>query len=91
MMKASKDPQWSIKGVMTTIWGDEGNEMDLYSALPGILYHADHAYTTAEEVDVALLKRKFDGICGADFDDYVYASKLESVSHSFGPYRLSRY
>lgn len=64
---------------MTTIWGDEGNEFDLYSALPGMLYQAEQAYTLREqeEVDVALLRKKFDGITGGDFDDYVYASKLE--------------
>lgn len=66
---------------MTTIWGDEGNEFDFYSALPGMLYQAEHAYTAREvdEVDAALLRRKFDGIVGADLDDYIYASKLECV------------
>lgn len=62
---------------MTTIWGDEGNEFDLYSALPGILYQAELAYTRQDEVDSALLRRKFDGIVGGDLDDYIYASKLE--------------
>lgn len=64
---------------MTTIWGDEGNEFDFYSALPGMLYQAEHAYTAREvdEVDATLLRRKFDGIVGADLDDYIYASKLE--------------
>lgn len=64
---------------MTTIWGDEGNEVNFWSTLPGILYQAEQAYTKSEEVDVGLLKKKFDGITGADFDDYCYASKLESV------------
>ena len=64
---------------MTTIWGDEGNEFDFYSALPGMLYQAEHAYTArdVDEVDATLLRRKFDGIVGADLDDYIYASKLE--------------
>ena len=65
---------------MTTIWGDEGNECDLYSALPGMLYQAEGAYTRDDEVDAALLRRKFDGIVGADLDDWVYASKLECAS-----------
>lgn len=67
--------------VMTTIWGDEGNEFDFYSALPGMLYQAEHAYTPrdVDEVDATLLRRKFDGIVGADLDDYIYASKLEYV------------
>lgn len=66
---------------MTTIWGDEGNEFDFYSALPGMLYQAEHAYTArdVDEVDATLLRRKFDGIVGADLDDYIYASKLEYV------------
>jgi len=67
---------------MTTIWGDEGNECDLYSALPGMLYQAESAYTRADEVDAELLRRKFDGIVGADLDDWVYASKLECVARS---------
>ena len=66
-----------IHRVMTTIWGDEGNEFDLYSALPGMLYQAEQVYTSADEVDANLLRKKFDGITGGDFDDYVYASKLE--------------
>ena len=64
---------------MTTIWGDEGNECDLYSALPGMLYQAEGAYTRDDEVDAELLRRKFDAIVGADLDDWVYASKLECV------------
>ncbi|GAA5958945.1 hypothetical protein JCM3765_000780 [Sporobolomyces pararoseus] len=84
-MKASKDPSAGIEHVMTTIWGDEGNEFDLYSALPGILYQAELAYTTEEEVDAALLRRKFDGIVGGDLDDYVYASKLDDTQPESQP------
>lgn len=78
-MKASKAPEAGVKAVMTTIWGDEGNECDIYSAIPGMLYHAEHAYTRQDEVNTTLLRKKFDGITGGDFDDYVYASKLEYV------------
>ncbi|KAK4050267.1 hypothetical protein OIV83_003588 [Microbotryomycetes sp. JL201] len=84
-MKASKDPSSGVKSVMTTIWGDEGNEFDLYSSLPGILYQAEQAYTPNEEVDAALLRKKFDGITGGDFDDYVYASKLDDTQPESQP------
>ncbi|GAA5839664.1 hypothetical protein JCM3766R1_000936 [Sporobolomyces carnicolor] len=84
-MKASKDPSARIDHVMTTIWGDEGNEFDLYSALPGILYQAELAYTQEDEVDAALLRRKFDGIVGGDLDDYVYASKLDDTQPESQP------
>ncbi|MBW0507913.1 hypothetical protein O181_047628 [Austropuccinia psidii MF-1] len=78
-MKAIKNPKLGIKHALTTIWGDEGNECDIWSALPGILYYAEHAYSNKDEVDVPLLKRKFDGICGGSFDDFVFASKLDDL------------
>ncbi|BGP17787.1 hypothetical protein JCM10213v2_005829 [Rhodosporidiobolus nylandii] len=86
-MKASKEASAGVQHVMTTIWGDEGNEVDLYSALPGMLYQAELAYGTCEqdEVDAALLRRKFDGIVGADLDDYVYASKLDDTQPESQP------
>ncbi|KAJ8293919.1 Hexosaminidase D [Rhodotorula toruloides] len=86
-MKASKEANAGVKHTMCTIWGDEGNEFDLYSALPGILYHSELAYTAREvdEVDAALFRRKFDGIVGADLDDYVYASKLDDTQPESQP------
>ncbi|KAI5475274.1 hexosaminidase, glycoside hydrolase family 20 protein [Pseudohyphozyma bogoriensis] len=84
-LKAAKDPTLGVKSVMTTIWGDEGNECDLYSTLPGILYHAEQAYTREDEVDAALLKKKFDGITGGDFDDYLFASKLDDTQPESQP------
>ncbi|KAK4051972.1 hypothetical protein OIO90_004502 [Microbotryomycetes sp. JL221] len=84
-MKASKDQSSGVKSVMTTIWGDEGNEFDLYSSLPGMLYQAEQAYTPNEEVDAQLLRKKFDGITGGDFDDYVYASKLDDTQPESQP------
>ncbi|TNY20943.1 glycoside hydrolase superfamily [Rhodotorula diobovata] len=84
-MKASKDPSAGVKHVMTTIWGDEGNECDLYSALPGMLYQAEGAYTRDDEVDAELLRRKFDAIVGADLDDWVYASKLDDTQPESQP------
>ncbi|KWU41419.1 glycoside hydrolase [Rhodotorula sp. JG-1b] len=86
-MKASKAASAGVKNVMTTIWGDEGNEFDFYSALPGMLYQAEHAYTArdVDEVDATLLRRKFDGIVGADLDDYIYASKLDDTQPETQP------
>ncbi|KAH9821762.1 family 20 glycoside hydrolase [Melampsora americana] len=88
-MKAIKDPRLDVKIAMTTIWGDEGNECDMkrteiqedqsWSALPGLLYFAEHGYTPNEEIEVELLKIKFDGICGGSFDEFVYASKLDDL------------
>ncbi|KAA1079577.1 hypothetical protein PGT21_016472 [Puccinia graminis f. sp. tritici] len=78
-MRAIKNPQSGVKHALTTIWGDEGNECDIWSALPGILFYAEHAYSNKSEIDVGLLKSKFDGICGGSFDDFVFASKLDDL------------
>lgn len=61
-MKASKAPEAGVKHCITTIWCDEGNEADIFSCLPGLQYFAEHAYTKADEVDVALVKLKFGGL-----------------------------
>lgn len=58
-MKASKAKSAGVRHCITTIWGDEGNESDIFSCLPGLQYYAEHAYTKEDEVDVALLKLKF--------------------------------
>ncbi|KDN49945.1 glycoside hydrolase family 20 protein [Tilletiaria anomala UBC 951] len=76
---AIKHPSSGVKHVFLTIWGDEGNEVDLYSSLPAWLYYADHAYTAKQEVDVPLLRAKFDGIVGGSFDDFVVASRLDDT------------
>ena len=78
-MEASKEPAAGVTEVMATIWGDEGNECDIWSALPGVWYHAEQAYTAAEEVDADLLRLKFDGCAGGSFDDYVMGSKLDDT------------
>jgi hypothetical protein len=60
-MKASKVKAAGVKHCITTVWGDEGCEMDIYSCIPGLQYFAEHAYTMADEVDIPLLKLKFGG------------------------------
>lgn len=62
-----------------------------WSALPGILYFAEHAYTRDEEVDVALLKRKFDALTGGSFDDFVYSSKLDDLQPESQPIDAKSY
>lgn len=78
-MNACKQPHTGVKNVFLTIWGDEGNEVDLLSSLPAWSYYAEHGYEKGEEVDLFRLRTSFDGICGADFDDYVMASRLDDT------------
>nr|CDI54330.1 conserved hypothetical protein [Melanopsichium pennsylvanicum 4] len=78
-----------VKHVFLTIWGDEGNEVDLWSSLPAWIYYADHSYSTTgsqdrneirRELDVSLLKGKFDAIVGANWDDFVKASSIDDTT-----------
>lgn len=79
-MNASKAKSSGVNHVFLTIWGDEGNEVDIYSSLPAWSYYAEHGYEKGQEVDLTRLKASFDGICGANFDDYVMASRLDDTS-----------
>lgn len=78
-----------VRHVFLTIWGDEGNEVDLWSSLPAWCYYADHAYSTrftaqnaqaAQGLDVSLVKSKFDAIVGGCWDDFVRASAIDDTT-----------
>ncbi|GJJ73833.1 hexosaminidase [Entomortierella parvispora] len=80
--QASKRKIGGVKNMMITIWGDEGHECDMFSSLPAMYYFADHGYTLEDEIDMDRLKKCFEGVCGATFDDWVYASKIDQVTDS---------
>ncbi|KAJ3282367.1 hypothetical protein HK104_010923 [Borealophlyctis nickersoniae] len=69
----------AVRNIFVTTWGDDGNECDILSALPGFLYYAEHGYTHETEVDWGMMKRNFAAICGGRLDDWVYASKIDIV------------
>ncbi|KAG2182917.1 hypothetical protein INT44_005898 [Umbelopsis vinacea] len=75
----AKNQQTGVRNGFITVWGDDGNECDMYSSLPALLYYAQHCYTDQDEVDIVLLKRNFEGICGAGFDDWIMASKVDTT------------
>ncbi|KAJ8651597.1 hypothetical protein O0I10_012834 [Lichtheimia ornata] len=76
---AAKHKDNGVRNVFITIWGDEGNECDIFSSFPALCYYAEHGYTDQDEVNIPLLKRNFEGICGASFDDWVFASKIDDT------------
>ncbi|KAG1158491.1 hypothetical protein G6F37_005742 [Rhizopus arrhizus] len=78
-MIAAKNKEEGVENTLITIWGDDGNECDFFSALPALLYYAQHGYCEGDEVDVQLLKFNFEGICGGTFDDWVFASKIDDT------------
>ena len=66
-----------LREVFVTMWGDDGMECDVFSALPGLQIFAEHGYSDA--VDPALLRANFLGSCDAVLDDWTRASELDSV------------
>ncbi|KAF9378225.1 hypothetical protein CPC16_011416 [Podila verticillata] len=86
--QASKRKDGGVKNMMITIWGDEGHECDMFSALPAMYYFADHGYTQENEIDLDRLKSCFEGVCGANFDDWVYASKIDQAPDSDQPFTM---
>ncbi|TPX54762.1 beta-N-acetylhexosaminidase [Powellomyces hirtus] len=92
-LKACK--RGKVKNVFVTTWGDDGNECDIMSALPGFVYYAEHCYTSEPDVDWNLLRNNFAGICGGNLDDWIYASKidvpLESMDKTRFPPNVSKW
>ncbi|KAJ1852644.1 hypothetical protein LPJ73_002786, partial [Coemansia sp. RSA 2703] len=75
---------------MLTVWGDEGNECDFFSALPAMLYVAQSAYTAQDDGDVdadvdgAALDRAFAAICGGSLAAWLAASSLDDLPEAAG-------
>ncbi len=68
-MRACKEEK--LREVFMTMWGDDGMECDVFSALPGLQLFAEHGY--ADAVDPALLRANFRGSCDAVLDDWIQA------------------
>ncbi len=66
-----------LKEVFMTMWGDDGMEVDLFSALPGIQYFCEQAFGAADPMKAA--KKHFAGICGCAFDPWVRAAGVDSI------------
>ncbi len=74
-MGAARDK--GVKEALVTIWGDDGTECDLFSALAGLQFFAEHGY--ADDVDADVLHSNFRGSCDADFAMFTAASGLDAV------------
>jgi hypothetical protein len=70
--------QTGLQEVFMTIWGDDGNECDMFSALPAFQFFAEMSY--ARNPTEERLRRGFLGSCNADFDDWVRASDVDYLS-----------
>ena len=62
-----------------TLWGDDGAYCEFDSALAGLAYGAELAYTGS--ADTASLTKRFAAVCGADYRLVSKASDLNLVPH----------
>lgn len=66
-----------VKDTFMTMWGDDGAECDLDSALPGIQHFAELAYSNKNRVDAKLRAKNLIGSCGMIFDDWMESTKID--------------
>lgn len=74
-LKACKSE--GVKQVFATMWGDNGAETNVFSALPGLQLFAEHGYST--ELDHNKLAKRFTFCTGADLEAYKTISKLDDI------------
>lgn len=67
-----------INEAFVTLWGDDGAECDLESALPGIQHFAELAYSADGNVDAARRNANLFGSCGLDFDDWLLSAQIDT-------------
>ena len=66
-----------IKKVFATMWGDNGQETNLMTVLPGLQLFAEHTYN--KEVTKERVKERFDFIVGTDINDFLLLSFLDET------------
>lgn len=66
-----------VRQAFACLWGDDGAECDLMSALPGLQRFAEHAW--ADAIDETRLRAHFRGSCDADYDAFVRASAIDTI------------
>jgi len=66
-----------IKEVIATMWGDNGAETNIFSALAGLQLFAEHGYSRILNQDK--LKRRFEFCTGGNFDSFFNISLIDQI------------
>jgi hexosaminidase len=82
-----------VKDYFITLWGDDGMECDVFSALPVLQLVAEHAYT--RQVCSMSLASNFLGACDGDINAFFTASKIDYLADrhdgSKGPDNMAKW
>lgn len=65
-----------VEDVYVTLWGDDGSESNVLTALLGLQYYAEHAY--AEKLDPEKLRERVKFVTGIDEEAYLLLSELDT-------------
>lgn len=66
-----------IEHVFATMWGDNGGETNVFTALLGMQLFAEHGYQ--DTVSDELVKQRFRACCGAEFDAFYDLTWLNMI------------
>ncbi|MGQ9661219.1 MAG: beta-N-acetylhexosaminidase [Kiritimatiellia bacterium] len=66
-----------LREVFMTMWGDDGMEVDLFSALPGVQFFCEQAFAAEAALDT--VQQRFEAICGCAFEPWIRAADLDLV------------
>lgn len=66
-----------IREVFVTLWGDDGTEVNYFTALLGLQLYAEHGY--ARQLDPEKLKRRVRFCTGVDYDAFMSLRYLDEV------------
>ncbi|UUI04235.1 beta-N-acetylhexosaminidase [Oceanobacillus jeddahense] len=66
-----------VKEIFVTMWGDNGAETPMMTALPVLQLFAEHAYH--ETFSEAHLQERFQFCAGANFDDFILFNQLDET------------
>ncbi|MCL6452264.1 MAG: beta-N-acetylhexosaminidase [Alicyclobacillus sp.] len=69
--------QTGVRDVYITLWGDDGNESNVWYSLAGLVAIAEHAYASAPDRDVIRARVQF--LTGLAWEDYFRLTRLDEV------------
>lgn len=69
----------NVEHVIGTMWGDDGAETNVFSALLGMQLYAEYGYNQGEVTD-ELLKKRFKVCTGGNMDDFLSITKLDCIT-----------
>lgn len=72
-----------IEEVFVTTWGDDGSEVNVFSALLGLQLYAEYGYQSGEITD-ELLEERFYACTGEQMNDFLKMSYLDAIPDKNG-------